>query len=198
MRFVFVAGAASFLLVLATFACSSSTPAAATDADSGSPPPIADDTPAEEDAPEPSSSSGDPTSPDDGGAGDADAGGGGGSTGGDGGVQCRPDSIRESETNDTEANADVLAWKTGSYCGRLDGEDVDVLSFTIPNSQNGFQFTMNRTLGGGYKVECSVDGDAFAFDGTYPYVIGKPYFCRMTLTASAPVDYRIDLTVTPN
>lgn len=199
MRFVFLAGAASLLVMAATFACSSSTPPAATEEDSGTSLPKTEDPPEEDSDPDPGSSSGNPP-PTDAGADDADTpdDGGGGSTAGDAGVQCEPTSIRESEKNDTEQTADSIAWKTGSYCGRLTAGDVDVLTFTIPNSQNGFSFTMNRTQSGNYKVECSVDGQSFAFNGNYPYVIEKPYFCKISLNGNTPADYRINLNVTPN
>lgn len=199
MRFVFFAGAASLLVVMTTFACSSSEQPAAADADSGTTPLPKTEDPPDDDEPDPGSSSGDPA-PGDAGADDGDTpdDASGGSTEGDGGVQCEPTSIRESEKNDTEQTADPLAWKTGSYCGRLAAGDVDVFTFTIPNSQNGFQFTMNRTLSGSYKVECSVDGQSFSFTGKYPYVIEKPYFCKVSLNGNTPTDYRIDLNVTPN
>lgn len=195
MRLVFLAGAASLFVVMTTFACSSSTTSEATDTDAGSPPPRSE--PAEEE-PDPGSSSGDPA-PSDAGSGDAaDENEGGGSTDGDGGVHCKADSIRESEANDTEGSADALPWKTSSYCGRLSGADVDVMTFTIPSSQKGFEFTMTRTLNGGYKIDCSVDGQSFQFDGKYPYEINKPYFCKLSLTGAASADYRVDLKVTPN
>ena len=185
---------------MATFACSSSSSPAATDTDAGSP--ILDtQDPPPEDEPDPGSSSGEPATPTDGGAGDGDGeapDAGGGSTDGDAGVHCEATSIRESEKNDTEETADPLAWKTGSYCGRLGAGDVDVLTFTIPSSQNGFSFTMNRTQTGNYKVECSVDGQSFGFNSNYPYVVGKPYFCKVSLNGNTPTDYRINLNVTPN
>ncbi|MDF2694961.1 MAG: hypothetical protein K0S65_3344 [Labilithrix sp.] len=197
MRSVVLLGVASLLVLTATFACSSATTVTATEEDAGGQlPESSAPTEEEQDPTPPGSSSGDldsGTSTD-----GSTEGGTGGSTDGDAGVQCQPGSIRESEANDTEATADALDWKTGSYCGRLSGADVDLLTFTIPSSQNGFQFEMNRTQNGGYKVECSVGGTKFAFDGTYPYVIGTPYFCKVSLTGNAPADYRIQLTVTPN
>jgi hypothetical protein len=198
MRSVLLVGVASLFVLTATFACSSTTTVTDTEEDAGGQLPESPAPTEEEQDPTPRGpSSGDPT--DSGTSTDGSTDGGtGGSTDGDAGVQCQPGSIRESEANDTEATADALDWKTGSYCGRLSGADVDFLTFTIPNSQNGFQFEMNRTQNGGYKVECSVGGTKFAFDGTYPYVIGTPYFCKMSLTGNAPADYRIQLTVTPN
>ncbi|OJY17346.1 MAG: hypothetical protein BGO98_00115 [Myxococcales bacterium 68-20] len=199
MRSVLLAGAASLFVVLATFACSSSTPAGPAEEDAGSVLKTDDPPPTD---PDPHRDPVDDPAPTDAGAtddgGDSTDDGGFGTTNGDGGVQCQADSIRESEPNDTEATADAIPWKTGSFCGRLSGNDADVMTFTIPSSQNGFKFSMNRAQTGPYKIECSVAGKNFSFDGNYPYEINKPYFCKMSLTGAAAVDYRIDLSVTPN
>ncbi|MBX3222909.1 MAG: hypothetical protein KF795_20520 [Labilithrix sp.] len=196
MRSVLLAGAAALAVVMATFACSSSAPVTPTEEDAG---PVArndDPPPDDEPDPEPPPPIDDAGPTDDGGDEDGSP---GGSTEGDAGALCQPDSIRESETNDTQATADPLAWKTGSFCGRLAGTDVDFMTFTIPSSQNGFQFSMSRAPNNNaYRVECSVDGQNFAFNGNYPYVIGKPYFCKMSLTGNQPADYRINLNVTAN
>jgi hypothetical protein len=121
-----------------------------------------------------------------------------GSTTGDAGAQCQGDSIREAEGNDTEATANLLEWKTGSVCGQLSGTDVDFFTFTIPQTQNGFQFNFGATpRTRGYTITCTVDGQTFDFNTRrYPFVVGKPYVCKVALNAgTTSMDYRINMNV---
>jgi hypothetical protein len=119
---------------------------------------------------------------------------------GDAGSLCEATSVRESEPNDDTANADAIEWKTTSFCGRVSGTEADWLTFTIP-TRGGFDFTFGmfaQTVNGrvAAQVDCQVDGQAFSFNGVYPFVPGKPYSCKISSRTGDAVDYRFHLNVT--
>jgi hypothetical protein len=195
MRFLLLAATASLSLAMATFACSSTPTPTATEGDSGTPALPKDDTPP---ADPPGSSSGDPPPVD---AGPTDSAvpddGGGGSTMGDAGSKCLPTSIRESETNNDVASADVVPGATGTYCGRLTpGTDADFMVFTMPAQVSTFNLAIDDTTSGQIRVEPSADGEDFNFNSNdYPFKPGKPYVLKIRSNNNSPLEYRIKVTI---
>ena len=193
MRFLLLALTASASVALASIACSS-TPAPAAETDAGSTALPKTDPP--EDPPASTSSSSGNPAPVDAGTGDGSLtdSGGGGTTEGDAGAGCLPTSIRESETNNDVASADVMLPQTGTYCGRITpGADADFMTFTMPNVVNTFNFAIEV---GNVKVEPTADGEAFNFNSNnYPFKPGKPYVLKITSNNGNPVDYRIKITI---
>jgi len=185
MRLVFAAGFLSVLAAATTLACSSADKSGSTESDVQS----ADAGSSQAPRQTPVSDPAPPTMNLDGGLDLSDA--TVITTQGDAGVLCDGDSIREAEPNNSAPNA--IPAQSGSFCGRLDPGDVDVLTLTMPQQGGTFDFSIDRT--GPFRMDASVNGQPFDPRGWWPVGPGE----TVTLTLSsrnsmAPVDYKFSFS----
>lgn len=194
MRFALLATASTLLVGFATLACSGSastddgseTPAAENDVNSGT----ATTTP--------TTGAATSTTPtvDDAGTIALDA----STNTGDAGTACLADSLHETEANDTTAN--IVPATTGSFCGRLNANDVDVFSFTMPAQVGRWSVNFDKLIpvdgSVRFGVEADVNGQQFDFQGRWPFVAGGVYTFKLRAGTYAPttaaLDYKVTLT----
>ncbi len=114
------------------------------------------------------------------------------------GSLCEPGSIEESEPNDTDITADVLPSQTAKYCGRVQPNDVDYVTFTLPANATTFGIFQSNTSTA-LKIEGVVDGTTFALDGSNPpFMPGKTYLLKATAPgAGVAVDYSVSISIGP-
>jgi hypothetical protein len=216
MRPALLAASTLVLATLAVFACSSEeTPATPTDTDAGG-----TNTPPPNEPPDNTTSGGTSSG---GTSGNTSSGGtsGGGSSSGDGGSTsssggndpgfdagvpidggeagslCLSNSVQESEDNGTEGTADQMPGESATFCGRISAAgDVDFMTFTLPSDAKTLQMGQNTTNGAAIQIDAFADGEAFAFNGTYPFKPDKPYVVKVSSKTGQTFDYRITVTIT--
>lgn len=114
------------------------------------------------------------------------------------GALCQVGSIQESETNDTEATADVITGDNAKFCGSASTSDTDYITFTLPIDANSLNLAINTS--DVLLVEGTVDGQKFAATGqdagnAIPFVPGGKYVLKATTTV-AKADYIVQVNIT--
>jgi hypothetical protein len=119
----------------------------------------------------------------------------GGGTGGGNGTKCPAGAAVEAEDNDTEAKANAIPAATGSFCGALStAADVDYVTFTLPADAKSLAFGSSYSKVG-VDFEVTVEGKTFLVGETPEVKPGKTYVIKAFTTGSAPVDYRLSVTI---
>jgi hypothetical protein len=115
-------------------------------------------------------------------------------TGGDGGTQCNPDSVAETEPNNSTPN-NMPGQNDATFCGRLDSaSDVDIVAFTMPGNAKSFTISQTGTSND-IVLSGTADGEPFVFSDTILFKPGKVYTIKIS-TKGATLDYRIKLGIT--
>lgn len=106
---------------------------------------------------------------------------------------CAATSTVETEPNDTAAQANTFAGKTGSFCGSISSAlDTDFVTFTLPAGTKGLGYAL-KFSNGGIGAVAVVNGQTFPLQNGLPLVVGAPYVVKITSTQ--PLAYRFELTV---
>lgn len=122
------------------------------------------------------------------------AGGIEGPPGGGGGIipklECKADSIREVESNDTPETANELI-PASTYCGTIDAADVDHIAFVLPEDAKEVSWRADWAGEGAPAVSITVEGVTVKGGEPVPFFPGKRYVIKVENAGDKASDYVI-------
>src|SRR5262249_22469780 len=94
---------------------------------------------------------------------------------------------------------DDLGHQQGSFCGHVEGSDVDYWTFTLPSNAHTFNLRQTNSNAAALTITTTANGTAFDMNAaTYPpsaFQPGKLYVVKFSSSGPA-VDYHFEFKVT--